>query len=479
METNRTNRVKLLIPLFLLVAALGLSNNAKAQRGPSFGVDRDTLLYLIASPFDNWSINLSGGVQTFMGNELVASARHNKLNYRFNAEVGKWLIPDLMVSLMFSYFDVDGQSQYGLQPFIDYTSDTPNDNGYYPFHAHALALTGYVTLDWTNFFNGYEQGKRKKWHIFTPIGMGISMLYGDQRNPRHPESIPVGKVRRNWELTYSAGIGVEYYISQNFSLNSILNVYGSESTWDWSPYNNAHGIFDVMPNLTIGARIALGHHVTGRRTHDGELLLDTIYHEFQYVTSRHGMERLHDRIENLERDIDKLQNLAGENDIAAAALDDAIRRRDSLQNLLDSIAAQPPVNIMQDLAEFNIDAGLPMTIVYYELDKFNLDVNAHRNLSRFAREVQPLSDTLEFYVIGAADSLTGSKRHNDWLSERRCEAARNALIKQYGVNPNQLLLVPMGGITAYEPKEENRMAMVILRTPEVDAIIRKWTRYKK
>ena len=90
-----------------------------------------------------------------------------------------------------------------------------------------------------------------------------------------------------------------------------------------------------------------------------------------------------------------------------------------------------------------------------------------------------MSDTLEFYVLGAADSLTGSKRHNDWLSEHRCQAARDALVKTYGVNPNQLILVPMGGITAYEPKEVNRMAMVILRTPEVDAVIRKWTRYKK
>ena len=477
------------LPLLLLLAC-GMPTGVMAQedaqqkvpRGISLGVDRDTLLWLIASPFDNWYITVGGGVQTFIGNELVASARMNKLNYTLKAEVGKWIIPDLAVSLRLTFFNVDGQSQYGLQPFIDPTSDAANSNGYYPFYAHAAALTGYVTLDWTNLFMGYERGKANRWHVYTPVGLGMSILLGDQRNPRTPEGVVVGDLRHNWELAYSGGIGVEYYFTPHFAVNMNVEVFGSESTWDWSPYNNGYGIFDVMPNITVGARFGIGHHMKGRRDRTGALLDDTIYHEFQTIGSRHSIERMQNRVERLERDIDKLQNLSDQRALEGAAitaaLEDALRERDSLQEQLDSMPTQP-VNVFQELADLIIPNGLPSTVVYYQLDKWDLDLNAHRRLRKFAKEMNQLSDTLEFYVLGAADSLTGSKRHNDWLSEHRCQAARDALVKTYGVNPNQLILVPMGGITAYEPKEVNRMAMVILRTPEVDAVIRKWTRYKK
>ena len=110
-----------LVILTLLLATLSVSAQNFARRGFALGADRDTLLYIIASPFDNWYITLGAGAQTFIGNELEASARQNKLNYNLKAEIGKWIIPDVAISLRFSYFDVDGQTKYGLNPFVDYT----------------------------------------------------------------------------------------------------------------------------------------------------------------------------------------------------------------------------------------------------------------------------------------------------------------------------------------------------------------------
>jgi hypothetical protein len=105
---------------------------------------------------------------------------------------------------------VDGQSRYSLQPFIDYTGvpiDADGNYEYQPFHAHAMSLLGFVTIDWTNFFHGYEAGKRKRLHWFTPIGLGASMLFGEQKNPKG--SYDLGDFRRNFELAYSFRIGAE------------------------------------------------------------------------------------------------------------------------------------------------------------------------------------------------------------------------------------------------------------------------------
>ena len=461
-----------LLVLTLIMATGSLSAQNFTRRGFAFGADRDTLLYVIASPFDNWYILAGCGIQTFMGNELEASARHNKLNYSFKAEVGKWIIPDLSVSLRVSYFDVDGQTKYGLNPFVDYTQDTPNENGYYPFHANAVSFIGYVTLDWTNFFCGYEIGRRTHIHVYTPLGLGFSMLHGAQRNPRGE----VGAFRKNWELSYSGGLGVEYELSQKLAFNVNFEIFGSESTWDWSPYDNSYSRYDLMPTVTFGARLNLLHKVNKLDPYTREVNRVKVNHEFLAYGTRNTVTELTGRIETLNQQIDSAENQSKTDSVQIAELK---VERDSLQDALDNIPEDVPSNIMQALQRDIFELGLPSTIVYFELDKYNLSSNDRRRLRQFAKKMERLADTMEFYVIGAADSATGSIRHNQWLSEKRCMAAYNALVNDYGADRNQLIITPVGGITAYEPEEDNRMVIVILRTKEVDATIKEWTQYHK
>ena len=414
----------------LLLATVSVSG--QRSRGFALGADRDTLQYIIASPFDNWYLALSGGIQTFIGNELVASARMNKLNFNAKIEIGKWVIPDIAVSLRLYFFNVDGQTQYGRQPFVDYSTDARNDNGYTPFHAHAAAILGFVTLDWTNFVMGYESGKRNRWHVFTPIGLGMSMLYGIQRNP--VGSYEVGSFRRNLELAFSLGVGVEYIISEHVTIHSHLDLFGSESTWDWTPYKNDYSIFDLNPSLNIGVKFNLLKSITKFNPYTKTSAREKVNHEFLSFGTRNTVSTLQGRIDHLNNAIDSVQNLShvkGERD--SLMLVDMSKERDSLQQRLDSVEdflGRAPVNVIEELLQSNESLGLPATIVYYQLDKYDVDYNGRKKLQKFAKEVNNLDDTIEYYVIGAADSITGSIRHNQWLSERRCEAAYNILVRR-------------------------------------------------
>ena len=85
---------------------------------------------------------------------------------------------------------------------------------------------------------------------------------------------------------------------------------------------------------------------------------------------------------------------------------------------------------------------------------------------------------MKFYIIGAADSVTGSIRHTQWLSEHRSKAAFDMLV-ELGMSANQLVPVSIGGIMHYEPKENNRMALVIQRTPITEEIVERWRRQSK
>lgn len=474
---------RILILLLLTISTLTVSAQNFARRGFALGADRDTLLYIIASPFDNWYLTLGGGVQTFIGNELVASARQNKLNYNVKAEIGKWIIPDVAISLRFSYFDVDGQTQYGLQPFVDRTQDIANENGYYPFHAQSVSIMGYVILDWTNFLSGYEIGRRTHLHVFSPIGLGFSMLHGRQRNPRGE----VGEFRKNWELCYGGGLGFEYEVSQKLALCLNLEITGSESTWDWSPYDNSYSRFDIMPSVIVGARFNLLKNVTKYNPHTQQSTREKVNHEFLSFGTHKTVSTLTGRIDVLYDRLDSIQNMSDiRSQVDSAAIDSITNEITALQMQIDSLESDPnrgggyrgPANVIEELINLIPVENIPATIVYFQLDKYDLDFNGRRRLQNFAKELSLMDDTVEFFIIGAADSVTGTIPHNQWLSERRCEAAYRALVNNYNADPNQLIVVPVGGITEYEQEENNRMALVILRTSKTEEIIRRWTKWR-
>lgn len=454
------------------------------RRGFSLGADRDTLLYIIASPFDNWYINLGGGIQTFMGNEIEASARQNKLNYNLSVEIGKWIIPDLAVSARLNFMSVDGQSRYPLQPFIDFTGVPTHKEGdipyydYQPFHAHALTLMGFVTFDWTNFLKGYEAGRRKRLHWYTPIGLGASMLFGPQENPIGDHEL--GSFRRNFELAYSFRVGAEYTFTEHVSMNASLELFGSESTWDWSPYDNSRTIFDIIPSFNVAVKFNLLKNVTKYNTYTRTSSREKVNHEFLAYGTRHTVSTLTGRIEKLNELIDSVQNLSdqkGQQDSATIA--QMTEELNNLQAILDSTESQPrgdyrPTNVMDELINMIPIHNLPAAIVYFQLDKYDIDYNGRRRLQNFAKELAQMDDTLEFFVIGAADSATGSVRHNQWLSERRSEVVYNALVNYYNADPNQLIKVAVGGIAEYEVKENNRMTLVILRNKDTEEVIQRW-----
>ena len=265
---------RLLLALAILLTASSVSaqnTHDFIRRGFAFGVDRDTLLYLIASPFDNWYVLAGVRSQTFIGNEQDSRARWNPITFGLNAEVGKWLIPDVAVALRFSISDVQSQGCYARRnPWLDKTATpyvtpftTVHNTAYYPMNVDAFSVMGVVVFDWTNFLNGYEAGKRSRLHIFTPVGLGGALLFGKQINPDHPETEYAGKMRYNKELAFVGGIAAEYITTRHLSLNLALDMTGTKGTIDWT-YSQDYAdaphpkrIVDWVPSVTLGMKFNL------------------------------------------------------------------------------------------------------------------------------------------------------------------------------------------------------------------------------
>lgn len=478
---------KVLLTTVLAIMASCLMAQTPARHGVALGADRDTLLYIIASPFDNWFIEVGAGAQTYIGNELVASARKNKLNYNLHAEVGKWLIPDISASLRIGMASVNGQSQYSRQPFINKQKDELNDNGYYPFESHVAYAMGVMTFDWTNFLSGYEAGKRKRMHIYTPVGLGVAMMYGALRNEAlsfQKEGYTPGDSYRNYELAFTGGLGLAYEASPEVAINLSAEVMGSRHSLDASPYDDGYSRFDWMPSVNLGFRFNLFNSVTKYNPYTKQSRREAVHHEFVTYGSGNASADIVSRIQRLNAQIDSIQSLA---DSERGRADSEKHRADSLLLqllnaellILDStqaaaVVSGEPENVFDDLLQANQTFEVPFTIIYFDLNKHEIRSDSYKRLQYFAKKVADMGDTAEFYVIGAADAETGMPRINMRLSQLRCKETANVLVRRLGVDATQLVNVPMGGVAG--SGEKNRMAMIILKVPATEAIVDHWSR---
>lgn len=487
---------KILTALLLLITGSSYSMAQDARwRGIALGADRDTLLYIIASPFDNWYINASAGVQTYIGNTPDKVAAWNKPDFSLRAEIGKWIIPDLAVSLRLGFGTAHSKSLHGSNnPLIDFdnpiTYASAEYGPYYPISAYLASAMAIITFDWTNFLLGYEAGKRKHWHFYTPVGLGGTVMLGKIVNTNYVNKPDVdkeiGDLSRNFELAFTGGFMTEYFVSKKVSFNAALELFFARGSLDDYNYNldaNTRRI-DLVPSLHIGAKFNLLKTITKRDLYTQKGVKSIVNHEFLAFGSRNTIPTLKGQVERLYRERDSIQNLAGQREAGDLLRIDSInneiiRLNDEMAKLRESMGERPPINIFDELLAVNEILNLPSTIVYFQLDKYDLDYNARKRLETFSKEASHLDDTTEFYIIGAADSLTGSIRHNQKLSERRCEVAYDLLVNTYGMNKNQLIRIYAGGINVYDPKENNRITLVIQRTPVTEEIVDRWVRRSK
>ena len=70
----------------------------------------------------------------------------------------------------------------------------------------------------------------------------------------------------------------------------------------------------------------------------------------------------------------------------------------------------------------------------------------------------------KIYIIGYADEQTGNARINMSLSQRRAEAVRKALIDNYGVNPDNIIIDYKGDtVQPFATNEWNRVAIINIK----------------
>ncbi len=124
------------------------------------------------------------------------------------------------------------------------------------------------------------------------------------------------------------------------------------------------------------------------------------------------------------------------------------------------------INYVQDLSDIFLNQLLPYEMVFFKLDKWDILPEEEMKIDKMARIMKAYPDN-KFLLYGSADSKTGTVKRNDFLSHRRADVVYDLLVGQYGIDPNQLERIYLGGILDYTPFELNRATVIIMDHPTV------------
>lgn len=115
-----------------------------------------------------------------------------------------------------------------------------------------------------------------------------------------------------------------------------------------------------------------------------------------------------------------------------------------------------PKTVSSDRGVFEIDGARSINIeLFFDFDSYDLTAQA-------VAQLEPLADALSSPEIGSAEYLivghtdaSGSEQYNQILSERRAEAVRTHLLKNFLIMPERLLAIGLGETQLRSPSEPN------------------------
>ena len=115
----------------------------------------------------------------------------------------------------------------------------------------------------------------------------------------------------------------------------------------------------------------------------------------------------------------------------------------------DALAPATAVNVIENVVAFRIGSA-------------KIDKNQMINVYNSAEAVK--ANGGKIYIVGYADEQTGTPEINMSLSERRAEAVKNALINNYGVNPDNIVIDFKGDtVQPFATNEWNRVAIINIK----------------
>ncbi len=371
------------ITLVALLATFSLAAFAQGgERGP----------YLTNRFGDNWFISAAGGVNIYYGEWDRRAKLNKRLAPALDISVGKWFTPAIGARFMFSGLQAKGGTMAPYAIFATGQTVTGGKKGTY--YAKKFRYNfWHADFLWnaSTSLGGYKEFRRWEFIPFAGFGPAIASV---------PGKIAKGTKRQHLrEFAFTAGLLNKVRLSNALDLTlEFRGVLVKERFDGVSAGRRGEGIATVSAGLS---------YKIGRRDFDTPVVVPAAdYSSYN----------------------DRIRVLEGEVNSAKARADQLARDLAAARN------ATP---------EAKTEFLFPDMAIFFPIGSATLSRKEQVNVAFIAEAIKKMPAGRKVVLDGNADSVTGTRRGNMTLSERRIKTVYDALIAG-GVRPDQIEFIAHG-----------------------------------
>ena len=378
--------------------------------------NRDEFGNIVRGPYetnrfgDNWFIGAAGGI-----NVLINDGYDLKIAPSLDANIGKWFTPS--IGMRMGYQGLSARTWAEEPGILGPTLDTEKNK--YNQKLGYMYIHGDFLWNISNALSGYKE--TRFWNFVPYLHAGFFRSYGlDGADFADNE--------------FAMGGGLLHNLRLSNRLDLIIDM---RATVVNGRIHEASGAA-VLPSVTMGLAVDLGWPNFVRTA--------TVLGAVEAANA--------EKAEILETAIIALEaaNLALENDNAAL----------KKQNIALDKQVQTLKNQQNCTAKFFEEMG-PMTL-YFQIGKTVLNAKELQHLDFYATSILREADKdskIYITLMGSADSNTGTKTRNAYLSKARGEYVLNLLTEKYGISKDRIQ-VKSEVVKATGNPEMNRSVIISL-----------------
>ena len=341
--------------------------------------------------WNNWFISLGGGAQTMFADHNKQLQWKDRITPALDIAIGKWFTPGIGVRGMYTGYSLKGATQNGSYSTGEGVPGK-DGHGYWLTHQefNYMNLHLDVLFNMSNLLCGFKE--KRLYNAIPYFGFGWLAVLEDA------DRIPAGAPAR--EVGANIGLMNQFRLNRHLDLNiDVRGSYIHESLDGESGGRYGEGILSATANLVwkIGAN-----------TWDRSKTI------VRY--DNRTINELREMMDKLSRDNEALQKALADCDEAAA---------DTMVKKISIIAPN---------------------LVTFKINSSNLSKEARVNLGMLAEVIKQSDSNIVYTITGYADAGTGNTSINERLSKERAQAVYDCLVKEHGVNADQLRMESKGGV---------------------------------
>ena len=263
-------------------------------------------------------------------------------------------------------------------------------------------------FDLVNYFAPYRESR--VFHLVPFVGLGAHMKFYSAND----ESGDKLGTENDYSGLLNGGLALKFRLGKRVDLNLEGQMMVSKNNFQGT--QTVHQPADVTALVSAGLTFKLGRVA------------------FQPITPM---------------DYELVNDLNGQISSLRAQNAELSKRPVSCPECPDALAPASTVNVIENVVAFRIGSA-------------KIDENQMINVYNSAESAK--ANGGKIYIVGYADEQTGNPQINMDLSERRAEAVKNALINNYGVNPNDIVIDFKGDtVQPFATNEWNRVAIINIK----------------